>query len=471
KEIIRGLAAGADNYLTKPYDEHDLLERISQLLALPHQTGEMESGLAVSFAGEQHVVTSNRHQILNLLLSTYENAVRRNKELIKAQMELRVLNERLEEKVLERTRQLEEANQAKSVFISNMSHELRTPMNAIIGMTELCLAAEMPDSQRNLLEIVRSSADSLLYLLNSLLDFSRLESGSLTPQPVKFYLRAQLKEWLQHPLQKAKEKNLSFFCQVDSNVSDHFLGDMQRLREILNQLVNNALKFTHHGEVVIHVRCLEPTMVEETPAMKLSFAVRDTGIGIPCAQQENIFESFAQGDGSATRRYGGTGIGLTLARQLTQLIGGHLVMESRHAEDGFPIMECGSSFSIEVTFKVLPGKADFSQQDELILAYRALVGDNKAEGVVPPRLEPSVMQRQDILKNSLMLLAAMEQEIDQKEGTRLDLPAQWLKKAMDFLEIEGGREGVLRILMSARKGNWQEAGSNLTSLYNMLKNL
>ncbi|NGZ27279.1 MAG: response regulator, partial [Magnetococcales bacterium] len=126
KEIIRGLAAGADNYLTKPYDEQDLLERIAQLLALPHHTGEMESGLAVSFAGEQHVVTSNRHQILNLLLSTYENAVRRNRELIKAQMDLRVLNERLEEKVLERTRQLEEANQAKSVFISNMSHELRT---------------------------------------------------------------------------------------------------------------------------------------------------------------------------------------------------------------------------------------------------------------------------------------------------------------------------------------------------------
>ena len=255
KEVIRGLEAGADNYLTKPVENAHLLERIDWLLHLPvirHPDGtnpDRGDGepLQISFAGEHHTIRASRRQTVNLLLSTYENAVRKNHELIQAKQALSLLTDHLEQEVQRRTRQLEVANRVKTEFISNMSHEVRTPMNAIIGMTDLVLGLELPAQQREMLSIARSAADKLLQLLNSLLDFSRLEEGKLEVHLDLFALRTLLQEIGAVFIGQAEAKGLSFCCRVAPHLPDGLIGDALRVRQVLEKLLDNALKFTERG--------------------------------------------------------------------------------------------------------------------------------------------------------------------------------------------------------------------------------
>jgi PAS domain S-box-containing protein len=353
------------------------------------------------------------------------------------------LQKQAEAELIEAKKQAEAASRAKSSFVANMSHEVRTPMNAVLGLTKLVLDSDLAPQQRDYLEKVQDASTALLSILNDILDYSKIEAGKLRLELTDYALEGVLRSVVGLFGAKAEEKNINFHYIVAEDVPTVLSGDALRLSQVLNNLVGNAIKFTDQGEVSIRVERVE----DEQTKSKLVFSVQDTGIGMSSEQSDRLFHSFTQADDSITRKYGGTGLGLTISKQLVELMGGEISVESELGkgsrfffsvpleEEKLAIAQTETRLSVLDTPDVLSMQPEPDGMDiDLHGARILLVDDNRINCIVV----------QGFLKKFNMSVIVVENGLQAVEAIAADTPFDLI--LMDLhMPVMGGLEAARRI--------------------------
>ncbi|MCV6637097.1 ATP-binding protein [Candidatus Albibeggiatoa sp. nov. NOAA] len=320
---------------------------------------------------------------------------------------------RAEAQLLEAKNAAETANMAKSDFLANISHELRTPLNAVVNMSHLLMDTKLTVEQKELVTTVSQSGDEFLHLIDSILDFSKIEAGKLVLQPKIFKLRTLIDDLMDDTRNKAKSKHLNLTLLYDDQAPERIIGDMERLHQILTHLLDNAVKFTEQGEILLS---LTTRSVKEKPnvlkpnkqQIELYITVKDTGAGIPVERRERLFQPFTQADTSSTRRHGGTGIGLALCKQLCQLMGGTLWVESE--------VHYGTTFHLTVILDMVTDKHKANTTHTAPLSSLTnlrilLVEDNQTNQKVAQLILRKLGYEIDIVSNGLEGVEAVNQHL------------------------------------------------------------